>query len=134
MIYALDSDTLSYMLKNDKKVQEGFENTIAAEDSYSIPPIVYYEVTRGLTYIKANVKLKALQKLYDGSVKNNNMTMEMWNKSIELYAQLKAKGQLIGDGDIFIASFCIVNDYTLITNNTDHFKVIKELKIINLKR
>ena len=46
MIYALDSNIISYMLKNDKAVNQHFENTIKDTDSYVIPPIVFYEVKR----------------------------------------------------------------------------------------
>jgi len=35
------------------------------------------------------------------------------------------------DCDIFIAGYCIYKDYILITNNTDHYKNIKDLKIEN---
>ena len=61
------------------------------------------------------------------------MTTEIWEKAVEIWVKLKAKGRLIGDGDIFIAAFCIVNDYTLITNNIKHYENIKDLQIINLK-
>lgn len=132
MIYAIDSDILSYMLKNDRDIQTNFYNTIGDTNDYSLPPLVYYEVKRGLIYKKATVKLKALERLYDGSVKNNIMTMEIWEKAIEIYSHLKSKGRVIGDGDIFIASFCIVNDYTLITNNTKHYDNILELKKVNI--
>ena len=132
MIYALDSDILSYMFKNYKDVQLNFDNIIGDADFYSIPPIVYYEVKRGLIYMKSNVKLKALDELYNGSVKNDIMTMEIWEKAIDLYTKLKLQGKTIGDGDIFIASFCIINDYVLITNNAKYFNIIKELKTINL--
>jgi rRNA-processing protein FCF1 len=47
MIYALDSDTISYMLKENKDVQAKFSKTISGDNDYSIPPIVYYEIKRG---------------------------------------------------------------------------------------
>ena len=131
MIYAIDSDILSYMLKENRNVQTNFFKLVD-DDDYCIPPIVYYEVKRGLTYINAQVKLNALAELYDGSVQNDVMTAEMWRKAIDIYVMLKAKGRMIGDGDIFIASFCIVNDYTLITNNTQHYDNIPELKKVNI--
>ena len=132
MIYAIDSDILSYMLKDDKNIQDNFFDTVGDDDNYCIPPLVYYEVKRGLTYINAKVKLSGLAELYDGSIQNDVMTKEIWEKAINIYVMLKAKGRIIGDGDIFIASFCIVNGYTLITNNTQHYDNIPELKKINI--
>lgn len=132
MIYAIDSDILSYMVKDDRTIQENFYKLVGDDDDYCIPPLVYYEVKRGLTYKKATAKLRLFENFYDGSVQNDVMTAEIWHKAIDIYVMLKAKGRIIGDGDIFIASFCIVNEYTLITNNTKHFDNIKELKTINI--
>ena len=133
MIYAIDSDILSYMIKGDREAQESFDNIVGYEDSYCIPPLVYYEVKRGLTYKGATAKLKIFENFYDYSIKNDVMNMEIWKKAITIYVLLKSKGRLIGDGDIFIAAFCIVNDYVLITNNTKHFEIIEELKMTNSK-
>ena len=65
-------------------------------------------------------------------VLKSEMTLDIWEKAIDMYATLKAKGRVIGDGDIFIAAFCIVNNYTLITNNTKHYDNIQELKKVNI--
>jgi len=132
MIYALDSDILSYMVKSDRAVQANFDKLVGDDDSYAIPPLVYYEVKRGLTYKNATTKLKLFENFYENSVQNDVMSVQIWKKAIDLYVMLKAKGRLIGDGDIFIASFCIVNDYTLITNNTTHYDNIPELNKVNI--
>ena len=131
MIYALDSDIISYILKNHNNIKANFNNAIGNDDLYSIPPLVYYEVKRGLIYKKAYRKLQDFTDLYNDSVKSE-MTLEIWEKAIELYARLKSQGKMIGDGDIFIAAFCIINDYTLITNNTKHYANIPELKKVNI--
>jgi len=130
MIYGLDSDTISYMLKDNKDVLQKFWKLIDEDNFYCIPPIVYYEVKRGLTEKKANKKLKEFSDLYNKSIKKE-MATEIWEKAVEIWVRLKSQGRLIGDGDIFIAAFCIINDYTLITNNMKHYENIKELTIIN---
>ena len=61
------------------------------------------------------------------------MTLEIWEKAIEIYVELITNGTPRQDADIFIAAFCIVNDYTLITNNTRHYDIIKDLKMENWK-
>lgn len=38
------------------------------------------------------------------------------------------------DSDILIAAYCIVNDYTLVTDNTSDFERIEGLKFVNWKR
>ena len=44
---------------------------------------------------------------------------------------LKKKGNLIEDADILMASTAIVEDLVLITNNINHFKRVKRLKLDN---
>ena len=45
--------------------------------------------------------------------------------------RLRAKGQIIGENDLWIASHALALDYTLVTNNVREFKRIKGLKIEN---
>ena len=57
--------------------------------------------------------------------------IEVYEKATEIYIALKQKGQLIGDADILIAAYCLVNGYTLVTNNTNDFDRIDGLRIVN---
>lgn len=52
-------------------------------------------------------------------------------KAGEIYADLRKNGELINDADILIAATVLANDSVLVTNNTDHFKRVKNLKIEN---
>jgi predicted nucleic acid-binding protein len=92
-----------------------------------IPPIVYYEVRRGLLASNATTKATAFETLFDGlnidAIDRN--TLEM---AAAEYARLRKSGINIEDADLFIAEYCVKNDYILVTNNTKHFKIIKNLK------
>jgi tRNA(fMet)-specific endonuclease VapC len=48
-----------------------------------------------------------------------------------LKASLENTGLIIDDADIFIAACALVHGLTMVTNNTKHFKRIKELKLDN---
>ena len=48
-----------------------------------------------------------------------------------LKENLRAKGQIIGENDLWIASHALAEDYILVTNNVREFKRIKGLKIEN---
>ena len=91
---------------------------------------------RWLVLRNATTQIRKFTGLYQDSIKSE-MTLEVWEKAIELYVRLISQGTPIGrdgkESDIFIASFCIVNDYALVTNNTKHYQYIKELKTINWK-
>ena len=132
MIYALDSNILSYMVKKDKGVQASFKNAVDGNHLYAIPPLVYYEVKRWLILKGADIQLKEFTELYKNSIKAE-MNIDVWEKSIELYTGLRSTGKSTDDADIFIAAYCIVNGYVLVTNNVKHFEAIDELDIINWK-
>ncbi len=55
--------------------------------------------------------------------------------SAEVFAQLKAQlqkeGNIVADMDLLIASICLANNLTLVTNNTRHFEKIPNLILEN---
>ena len=55
------------------------------------------------------------------------MTIAVWESAADIYAISRKVGKPIEDTDILIAAFCIVNNYTLVTNNIKHFKDIDGL-------
>jgi predicted nucleic acid-binding protein len=132
MIYALDSNIVSYMLKGDAEVQRRFVEAINKGCAYAIVPLVYYEVKRGLTVKKATSKLSAFARLCESGVPTE-MDVPVWERAIDIYAALRERGTPIDDADLFIAAHCIVNGYVLVTNNMRHFKNIDDLKLINWK-
>ena len=52
----------------------------------------------------------------------------MYERSAQIYADLKNTGKLIEDDDIFIGATTIENDAVLITNDEQHLGRIKDLK------
>jgi tRNA(fMet)-specific endonuclease VapC len=48
-----------------------------------------------------------------------------------LKAGLEAKGELLDDLDLQIASIALETDATLLTNNTKHFKRVSGLRLLN---
>ena len=132
MIYALDSNIVSFLLKKDSEVENYFKEVVDKGYEYIIPPMVYYEVKRWLVVKNATAQLSRFENLCRFT---REITMDVfsWNKAVEIYAALAPKGQLIGDGDILIAAYCLVNGYTLVTNNTRHFEHIDGLNLVNWK-
>ena len=48
---------------------------------------------------------------------------DIWDKAAALYVHARQIGKPIGsDADLLIAAYCLINDCTLVTNNTRHFK------------
>ena len=130
MIYALDSNIISYLLKDDATVYSRLNKAIDDGSRCVIPPVAYYEVKRGLLAVNATTKAIGFDQLCrDLGV--GNMSKHTWNEAARLHALHRGKGQLVEDADFFIAAFCLVNDYTLVTHNIRHFEHIIGLKFVN---
>ena len=130
MTYALDTNTIIFLLNNDEKVIEKRDKAILAGGRFIIPPIVDYEIQRGLFYKPSPRK----EKIYFSLRQHYGVGLiepEMWIKSAYIYVELRKKGFTIGDDDIFIAVFCLLNGYTLVTRNTKDFENIAGMNQVN---
>jgi len=132
MIYALDSNIVSYMLKGDVNVIPKYRQALGTGNQMVVPPIVFYEVQRGLLAKKMGKRLAKFSALNEKLLKVG-FDMPVWEKAAQISASLFQQGNPIEDADVFIAAYCIVNDFTLVTNNTRHFERVDGLKIANWK-
>ncbi len=57
------------------------------------------------------------------------MDFDMYERSAQIYADLKKDGNIIEDDDIFIGATALENDAVLVTNNERHLGRINGLKI-----
>ena len=133
--YALDTNIISLILKNDRNIINEYRKANNEGHIFVIPIAVYYEVMRGLLAVDAKVQMQEFRNMCElFAIKE--MTAEAWEKSAQIWATLRKSGNPLGkdDGDIFIASQCIVNDYVLITDNESDFKRIEGLNFINWKK
>jgi len=135
MTYALDTNTISNLLRGEGNIGKNFRREIIqAGNFYAIPLIVMFEIKRWLLD-KPTRQLRDYEKFFDvlfQSVENKaEMPVSVWNKAAEIYISLKQKGQLIKEADILIAAYCIVNQYTLATRNLKDFNRIDDLNFVN---
>jgi len=132
MIYALDSNIVSYMLQGDIDIKLRYRQAIGGGNDVVIPPMVFYEVQRGLLARRMNKRLVEFDELCQNAL-NVEFDMPVWQRAAQISALLYQQGRPIEDADILIAAYCLVNDFTLVTNNTRHFERVDELKIVNWK-
>jgi len=129
-VYALDSNIISFYLRGNTNVIENIEKAINDEHSIIIPPIVYYEVKRGLLLIDASNQLRKLERFCDlfsvGELDNY-----LIEESINIYIQERKAKRNTEDADIFVAAFCIHNEYILVTDNMRDFQNISNLNVVN---
>ena len=137
MTYALDTNIVSYMLREDrnKEVVKRFRAEVKQGHGYVIPPLCYYEITWWLLRKKATAQMHSFQELYKNAFIKVSMNEADFHKAAQIRADLDERGQPIGkqDNDIFIAAYCINHDFVLVTNNLDDFKRIDGLKLVNWK-
>lgn len=130
MIYALDTNILSYMLRRNIAVCNRYLAESSKGHECIIPPVAYYEIKRGLMAVNATAKEREFDNLCR-EFEIGEMNSRAWLEAARLYAANKQKGRMIDDADLFIAAFCAVNGYTLVTNNTKHFAGIDGLRLVN---
>ena len=130
MTYALDSNIIIHLLNSNAHVLIKKDEAVAAGERFIIPPVVDYEIRRGFFY-KSYPKKEAVYLSLTSHYGIGEMTDVAWKRSASLFAELRRKGFTIGDADIFIASFCIVNNFVLVTDNTKHFECVDTLQLVN---
>ena len=125
--YALDTNTISYLLKEDPTVSTRFMAESSTENLLVIPLMAYYEVKRGLLAVDAAKKIRHFERLC-AALGVDDMRVDVLDRAAFIYDDLRRIGRLVEDADIIIAAFCIVNDCILVTNNIKHFEPINGLQ------
>ncbi|MCL2094243.1 MAG: PIN domain-containing protein [Treponema sp.] len=129
-IYALDSNIVSFYLKGNSAVIENIEKAIDENHSIIVTPIAYYEVKRGLLLINAVNQLNRLMEFCD-LFSVGEFGDHLLDEAVNIYVKERKARRNTEDADIFIAAFCLHNNYILVTDNTRHFENIENLQIIN---
>jgi len=129
MIYMLDTDTCSYIIKgNNENVKQ---NLIAHQKSYvCTSAITKAELMFGA--VKKNSE-KITNKVKDFLRMIDIMPFDA--STADIYAVLRSglenSGTVIGNMDLLIAACAIANNAILVTNNIKHFSKISDLEIQN---
>ena len=126
----VDTDILSEFFRGTSKVVANAEKYLQTYDAINFSIITYYEILNGLLYKDARTQLKNFTDFAELN-KVLPLTISATKRAAEIYAQLKKDGQPIGHTDCLIAGIALTNGLKLATNNTDHFKRIKGLELIN---
>ena len=125
----IDTDTLSYFFRNNPDVVEKLDKYLQEFGFVNISVVTYYEVLNGLYFKDAKSQLARFERF----VELNQvlpLTDEIAKKAAEIYANLRKKGMTVGHNDMMIDT-AIVNNMTLVTNNTKHYEKIDDLDIDN---
>ncbi|MDR1147082.1 MAG: PIN domain-containing protein [Spirochaetaceae bacterium] len=128
--YALDTNTVSYFLKNNYAVQNKINEETDKGNGFVIPPTVYFEIMNWLLKNNSKKRMEIFERMYS---EKGIGVIDKAVLDIASTARLKLQrqGRNISDDDLFIAAYCLRHDLPLVTNNTRHFMNIENLEILN---
>jgi len=132
MLYMLDTNICCYILnKQPSSYYKKLEQLEQSAASITISSIVLSELQFGV----ANSKFKEQNQTKLNLLMSKLEVLDYSAKCAFFYgnlrADLKKRGIIIGNNDLFIASHAIAEQATLITNNISEFKRVKELILEN---
>lgn len=129
MKYFLDTNVISFLMKRDGEMTRRFRELMQTPDTEVVIPVVaYYEVKRGLSYSGASTKMR-LFKTITSMMSTAQLTQGACDIAAEVYADLRSRGILIEDADIFIAASAMECGATLVTKNGKHMERIAGLTV-----
>jgi tRNA(fMet)-specific endonuclease VapC len=126
----LDTDTLSYYLKQHPQVVARFDHYVETKGFVFISRITVVEILGGLRTRNATRQIESFKRLL-AEHKILDTTEVSAEISAEIFAELYKKGRHSGNYDILIAGIAMANDLTLVTNNTKDYNQISGLSLDN---
>ena len=130
MLYMLDTNIISYISEGNQHVIDNLIRCMYDGHQIAVSTVAYYEVKRGLLYNGSFRKLAAFLKFIN-QIDIIPITDIISDCAAKIYADLRRKGQLIEDADIFIGAAAIANNAILVTNNESHLSRINGLRLEN---
>jgi len=125
----LDTDILSEFLRGNPKVVLNVDQHLREYGFISLSIITYYEILNGLLFKDARKQLVKFEKFVELN-KVIPLTLRMAKTAALIQADLRKKGLEIGHTDTLIAGIAIISGFQLVTNNTDHSRELKNLKLL----
>ena len=132
MIYMLDTDTCSYIMRqHSQSVLEALQDRTISGHILCISVITYQELRFGAERVGSASDHDRINKMCERLDYVADWTTECADKFAATQTALLEMGKPIGFTDAMIASHALINDATLVTNNQRHFSQVKGLRLEN---
>lgn len=132
MIYMLDTDTCSYVMRqHSQSVMEALQDRAISGHILCISVITYQELRFGAERVGSASYHNRIDKICERLDYVADWTTECADKFAATQAALLAMGKPIGFTDAMIASHALITDATLVTNNQRHFSQVEGLRLEN---
>ena len=132
MIYMLDTDTCSYIMRqHSKSVLEALQDRASKGHILCMSVITYQELRFGAERAGSKKYHTRIDKVCERLDYIADWTSECTDQFAMTQSSLLKKGTPIGFTDAMIASHALINDATLVTNNQKHFSQVAGIKLEN---
>ncbi len=121
----LDTDTISYYLRGTQSVKDKF---LTHQYELASTTINYAELVYGLKKRDAKKYLPKVELIFD-NIKVYDFDKKAASVFGGLKAEMQAKGIVVADMDLMIASIALANGEKLISHNLKHFSKIETLAL-----
>ena len=126
----LDTNIISYYLNDCTVVKEELRKAMRNQETICTTLLNVYEILKGFKW-KNNKQKEKRFNIFLNDLDIYSINDNVIKIATDIYSTLRKKGITIEDIDILIAAIVIANDGVLVTNNTKHFRNIKQLKVVN---
>ena len=123
MSYLLDTNIVSYALKNNLKIKQKLEVMKFQDANIFISCITYFEIKRGFLVVdspKQRERFAQMCKDYQIIFLDDLAILE---KAAEIHANLRLRGLPIQTEDILIAATAIIKGLIVVSNDSDLARV-----------
>ncbi len=129
MICLLDTDILIYLFKGNQRIRDNLNRV--GDKNIIISAISVGELYFGAYHSRERERNLLNLKNFFAVSRIIPVDEQIAEHFGELKAELKSKGELISDSDLFIAATCLGQEAVLVTGNEKHFRRIDRLKLEN---
>ncbi len=126
-MYLVDTDWVAPFLKGRPEAVQLL--TALSADGLAISLITYGEIYEGIYYGRNPTVAEAGFREFLRGVRILPLTRPITRRYARIRGDLRARGLLIGDGDLLIAATALHHGLTLVTGNVRHFERIPGLTI-----
>ncbi|MFM7406369.1 MAG: type II toxin-antitoxin system VapC family toxin [Cuspidothrix sp.] len=123
MNYLLDTNIVSFAMKNNSQIMQKLEAMKFQDASIYISCITYFEIKRGLFAVKSPKQTEIFNKICQDYQIIFLDDLAILEKAAEIHANLKLRGLPIQTEDILIAATAIIKGFIVVSNDSDLLRV-----------
>lgn len=124
----LDTDTVSLLRRGHPRVTQRAANYMATYGRFTFAELTWYEIVRGYRAIGAHSQLTKFDS-FCHRCDILSLDRTALEHAANIYADLKQRGELIGEIDILIAGTALAHGMGVATRNVAHFSRIANLHV-----